>query len=389
MKILIVSYNKFPMNDAGAIREYNFGKIFKRLNFSAHFLGMGNTEYNQKCSTKDGIKYTSLRLKGKTLAIKIKNYFFHYKRLMKKLKEFEKLDKVLVIDIPIMSLLKLKKYCKKNSIELIHDSVEWYSASQFTLRFFAPSYIKKSLYNNYLIDKKIKVISISTFLNNHFLKKGIKSIRVPILFDVRELIESKEINKDKKLNLLYAGSPGKKDYLKEILYALTLLNESELKKVKMIILGVSLDEVKKIFIKDTVSMKKISKILEIRGRVPREKVIIELLKSDFTVLLRDPLKRYAKAGFPSKVVESLCHGVPIITNYSSDLNMYLKDNINSIIVKGCTSLDFYESLKKAMELKKMDLKKMKKNARKTGLENFDLEKYQGILKFFLESYDDE
>ncbi len=39
------------------------------------------------------------------------------------------------------------------------------------------------------------------------------------------------------------------------------------------------------------------------------------------------------AGFPTKFVESLGAGCPVITNYTSDLDLYLKNGFNGFVVK--------------------------------------------------------
>ena len=57
----------------------------------------------------------------------------------------------------------------------------------------------------------------------------------------------------------------------------------------------------------------------------------------FDVLLRYSDLRYTKAGFPTKVVESLASATPVITNITSDLEMYLKDGENSVISEGYTA----------------------------------------------------
>jgi hypothetical protein len=70
------------------------------------------------------------------------------------------------------------------------------------------------------------------------------------------------------------------------------------------------------------------------GRIPRPQVLEELSKADFTVLMRSEEQRYAKAGFPTKFVESLATATPVIANSTSDLGMYLKDGENGYVVKG-------------------------------------------------------
>ena len=53
-------------------------------------------------------------------------------------------------------------------------------------------------------------------------------------------------------------------------------------------------------------------------------------RSHFSILFRDN-ERYAKAGFPTKAMESMVNGCPLITNAVGDLSIILNSE-NSIIV---------------------------------------------------------
>ena len=60
------------------------------------------------------------------------------------------------------------------------------------------------------------------------------------------------------------------------------------------------------------------------GRIPYAEVKGKVADADFTVRLR-PNKRYANAGFPTKVGESMACGTPVIANITSDLGKYIID----------------------------------------------------------------
>jgi glycosyltransferase involved in cell wall biosynthesis len=98
------------------------------------------------------------------------------------------------------------------------------------------------------------------------------------------------------------------------------------------------------------------------------------------LLIRDENLRYAKAGFPTKIVESLACGTPPLCNYSSDLELYLEDKKNSIIANGHTSRDVYEAVKKALLItNENDRSLMRENSRKLALSSFDYSVYKDIL----------
>ena len=121
-----------------------------------------------------------------------------------------------------------------------------------------------------------------------------------------------------------------------------------------------------------------------RGRITRTEVLKELTNAHFTVLLRDANARYAKAGFPSKVVESLSTATPVICNLSSDLSKYLKDNVNSIIIESNSSLEIEKAIKRIVTLSEDDLKKMQLNARYTAENSFDYNLYEDKIKEFIQ-----
>lgn len=102
-------------------------------------------------------------------------------------------------------------------------------------------------------------------------------------------------------------------------------------KIEVNIYGVHEKQAKKWF--STKLYKRISKFVNFYTNVKREQLINAIMHSDFSILLRNSDEEFAKAGFPTKISESLFYGVPPITNISSDLNDYLIDKYNSIIVE--------------------------------------------------------
>ena len=372
MQILIISYNNFPGGDAGAVREYSLSKLFETLGHQVTIFTMGKGDFGIR-NNYQGIDYYSLRVPATNLFDKIKNYLNYSKRLMKMLETFEKkVDVVLVVNIPVNALLMVKKYAKAKSCLLIHDSVEWYSPEQFKLRYFSPLYIIKELYNRFLIDNEFRVIAISRYLQEHFIKRGLLVERIPIFFPTDEISSEKNCDFD-KLKLLYAGSPGKKDYLLEMIRGLSLMSDPDLKRIEFQIFGVSEEALKKLLGMELYL--RIKDYLVIHGKVSRGTVLESLKNAHFTVMLRDPSLRYAKAGFPTKVVESLASATPVITNISSDLAEFLIDGKNSIIVDGCLAIDFKQSIERALQLDSMTIESMFVESRKTAVETFDIKSY--------------
>ena len=379
MNIVICSLLKFPDGDAGSIRQNILAKMFKDCGFDVFVVGLGSYTGNKE-KEKDGYKYVSFRRQNNNKFNKILTYIFYYKNLIKLIKT-KKPEYILIDDIGIIRTMKLKKFCKKNKIKLIHDSVEWYSPEQFKYGKFSLGYIKKDILNRFVIDESINVIAISKYLENYYNAKKIMCQRIPILISKEDLSHVKNVNLD-KITFTYAGQPGKKDYLNLILDGFSLLNEEQLTKIQINIVGCTKTQIIESGYQLN-KLKKIEKQINFYGRVSHKKVLEILQTTDFTLLLRDAEKRYAKAGFPTKMVESLSNSTPIICNLTSDMIMYLKDGVNSLIVKNCNSLEFSETLIKALNLTYKERKILFENSYKTAEKCFVYNDYLDNLSQIL------
>ena len=383
MNLLIISYSDFPNGDAGAVRQEAIAKLFDDLGYNVYVVAMGKNEENiYEIKKYKQIQYTSIRKKSSTKIGKIINYFGYNSRLKKFINKKSKIkfDSILLVDAPIGTWRYLKRYCKKNKINLLHDCVEWYSPEQFKLGKWDVFYRKKDYINKYLIDKSVKVLAISTYLEEYFSNKGIKTIRIPVIMDTEELKVQKQDTQ--KINYMYAGSPGKKDYLTTILKGFCLLNEEELNKINILIYGINDKQINEYI--SEIEYNKIKSCMVCFGKVDR-KVIIEAYKTAaYTILMRDENLRYAKAGFPTKVVESLVFSTPIITNLTSDLKLYLKNKYNSFVVENLSEENFAKAIKESLEIKNEERIEMKNNARITAEENFDYRNYIEKMQVFME-----
>ena len=376
--VLLITTDKYPNGDAGSVRQYSFAKLYKELGYEVTVVGLGNCT-NYQLVTSDAISYISLRSAQNTLTARVKNYVGFKSRLKRFLSNYGNCEYIHVVNIPVNALFFIKKYAKKHNIKLIHDSVEWYSPEQFKNGRFSLPYIIKNKYNTKWIDKQFSVIAISSFLEKHFKSRGINAVRIPVIMNISEMPCEKRTAEDKTV-FLYAGSPGKKDYLAEIIKGFSLLPQELLTRVELQLLGISKEQLATLCGVEDSAVEYMGNSLVCLGRVPREEVMNRLAAADFTVLLRSETQRYAKAGFPTKAVESLSTATPIITNLTSDLGLYLKDGYNSIIVSDCLPTAFSKAVEKATTLTASEKNQMYSNARKTAEEHFDYKLYGKTLE---------
>lgn len=380
MYVLMVSPNKFPNGDAGAVRDGYFAKIYQELGYSVYHIGMGtDTTYGEY----NGVTFFSIYKNNKSYVRKIinnLNYRTSLNSVYKRIEQAKGLPSLIhIYDIPKAGICWALSLACENNIKIIHDSVEWYSPCEFSLGKFAYPYILKNRTNTKLIRKPIRVITISTYLNKYFLNKGLSTVRVPVIMDPQDY--HPQIRRDEqKIIIVYAGSPAKKDYLFECIQAFIRLPEEIKQKFEFRVIGASREYVASCCAGYGVPVE-----IKSFGRVPREVVIKNLEEADFSVLLRPENERYTKAGFPTKSVEALMNGCALLCNLSSDLGLYLQDGVNAIIAKDSTIEAMEQGFLRASELSHADLQVMRNSARQTAVKYFDYRNYIDLVREFIET----
>lgn len=381
-RVMLLSCYRYPAGDAGAVRQQGFAKLFMALGYSVTIVALGEcSDFTTKEDAETGATCCSLRYPGEGIYSKIKSRVMFFDNALKLVND-KKPTHILVEDIGLRNLFRLKKHCNKNGITLIHDSVEWYSSSEFKLGVLSPEYISKCILNSILIDKNIRVIAISRYLEKYYAKKGIATVRIPVFMDY-SLYENKKKRLDSEIvTILYAGSPGRKDYLKEVINALNILTFEERKRIKLRIIGCTKEQLIKNCGVSTETINSLSDSLEVKGRLSREEVLKQYESADFSVLIR-PQLRYAQAGFPTKAVESLMTGTPIICNLTSDLELYLTANKDSVILKDSSTQELINALRYICGLSIDQRLLMSKSASATAAEKFGVDMFSSVIKRIL------
>lgn len=380
MRVLICGLLNTPNGDAGALRQHKLAIMCHALGHEIMVVGLGKSNGMNQMSI-DGITYISLREGAGNVRDKVMSHLRYWKRLKKVMSSF-KPDVIIMDDLGPSKTIKLKQYCKARKIRLIHDSVEWYSPEQFKHGKFSLGYIRKDILNRFLIDKTCGVIAISRYLEDHFKAKGCRCVRIPIVIAESDLCKEKDLPDDKVV-FTYAGHPGKKDYLHVMLDAFALLPSELLQRVVFNIVGCTKEQMIVAGISVEV-LNKLDQRLIVHGLVSHDEVLRILKGTHFTLLMRSPEQRYAKAGFPSKVVESLSMSTPVICNLTSDLGRYLTDGVDSLFVEDCSSGALAKVLEIAIKILNPERCIMCKHSSDTALLRFNYLKYLSQLASLME-----
>lgn len=213
MTYIYVTSERFGSDTAAAARILSFCKILTELNHNILVVSLDEAADDKGTfRIHHGIQYVSLRSTSATIFPKILNHLRFTSRLktcLAKLNHKYNIEGIFFYNIPIWSVVFLKKYSLKKNMQLFHDSVEWYSPEQFKWGKFAFPYLCKNILNSRLIDTQVKVFSISSYLNEYYCSKHIKSARFPIMVDTA-LFSFKKKNNPRKNLIALCGLPWQK-----------------------------------------------------------------------------------------------------------------------------------------------------------------------------------
>jgi glycosyltransferase involved in cell wall biosynthesis len=265
---------------------------------------------------------------------------------------------------------------------LIGDVCEWYDPRQMNYGRLDPSYAVFCLVFHWFLPRFRHLIVISKLLERHFGGQGRNVIRIVPAVDPSKIPCIDRTPRD-RLVLLYAGLPGRKDLLREFLAALASLAPDEISRIEFRLLGPTKQELIKLLGKSAGLLTQLAETVKPLGRVPRDRVLDALQGAHFTVLLR-PNQRYANAGFPSKVPESLAAGAPVLLNLTSDLGEYLGDGTAALPIHDCSPVEVAKAIRRALQLSPEELQDLRRCARAKAEQCFDYRLYLDTFTTYLE-----
>lgn len=380
MRVLFVTLDKCPNIDAGAVRTHMIAKMLVDEKVAVTVISMGPYN-NSGFDIVDGIKYISFRSKSNAIVSKVIAYTLFHLKLMRYLRR-EQFDIIFHTQVDERTFRVIKKYGQHQHSKLVYDAVEWFSPEQFKNGAKSHAYKLNNNYNTNYIKGGHKAISISSYLYKNFCNQGVDSLLMPVVLDVKSISYNKYF--ENKINIIYAGVPGKKDYLDVMIKAISFLKKEERDCLHLKIIGCS----KQQFVDNTtIDMRDIEKLdgcVEFLGRISRAEVLKEYKNADFSVLIRPAAARYAQAGFPTKLVESLSTATPVICNYTSDIDKYIQNMKNGIVVNGEDEYACLESLRCVISLDRKSILEMQKHARRTAEQYFDYRIYVNKMIEFIE-----
>lgn len=361
-RILYIGGFEMPDKNAAAQRVLSIAKSLRISGFETIFYGI--TKTGDIKGIVDGFEYNALQYPKGTLA------WIRYalgEGIVERIKQWEP-DIVITYNYPAFAQEKVIRYCHKNGIKVVGDITEWYMPTDIVRK--VDTALRMQWSNKHLDG----IIAISRYLNNYY--KGNVTIQLPPMVDTDEpkWKQTEGIKKQQKKQLIYAGQPSfSKDRLDFIIKGIARIPHDS---IILHIVGITLEQYTKIY-GNEINVTELPIVFH--GRLPHTDTVKLLMESDFQIFFR-PNIRLNNAGFPTKFVESMSAGVPVIMNRISNVDDYLNDGINGIMIENPSESEIYEALKRVSNMSRDDADVMKANCARDA---FDYRRYVRPLEEFM------
>lgn len=336
----IIYYGGFTLPDksASANRVVSNGKIFSSLGYKTAFIGVSEEKF-------EGIRpipghedmFEIAHPESTSQWLKHMMSVEHITSLADK---YGDVGKVILYNVPMLTLMKAKKVFKKKNIEVCYDCTEWTKDTDGSL----PKRIFKA-FDEFLISNFAHKIADGMIAISKKMEKKYKTCKkllvLPPLIDINdEIWHQQPENHEGVFEFCFAGIPdGKKESLDKVVKAFNSINKDS---IRLRIIGITEDDFHRIYPDCSIIENACQKII-FMGRLSHNETVRYILGCDCYIFIRRSDRRN-NAGFPTKFAESFTCGVPIITTDVSDVGKYIKKSGKGCLLKDMTT----ESISEAM-----------------------------------------
>ncbi len=384
MHILMFSDFALPDSCANATRVFSFAQLFRQSGHDVSLLGIAYQQGADLAGTYKDFDYEMLQakpyygLKAYKRTADLNRQIAAY--LERKQTEWE-INAIFLSNVYYDFASVFQRFSRKHKVSLIVNQVEWYEKdnAQFKGPTGKLNFIKNRIALRYIHKKMKNILAISSLLDDYYKARGCNTVTVPTIVDPAEYaaVAHAAVRDRDEVHIAYAGAPGKKDYVLNAVRALPLLTDEERKRIRLHFYGVTEEQLRCLGLSEHLDN------VVCHGRIPYEQVKDKIADADFTVLLR-PNLRYANAGFPTKVGESMACGTPVIANLTSDLDRYVLDGKTGFVCADETAESCAEAFRKALGMTDAKLQDMREQTLQLSKTAFDYRAYTETVQSFLQ-----
>lgn len=383
MRILLFSQFGLPDSCPAATRVMNLARLLREMGHEVQLLGVAYAQGSVLTGEEDGLAYAMLQAnacQGLQAGKRVRDLDGQIRLFLAEAES--PWDMIILSNVYYDHARAFRQYARKHGTRLTVNAVEWYALDDERFRGLggAVNLLKNRMALRHIHVRMGNIIAISTLLYRYYAVRGCRVALIPTIVDMKEY-EGLTHPAHERLRIAYAGSPARKDYILNAVRALTLLTPEERSRIEMHLYGPTLAQLRGLGLPEEL-LEACGEALVCHGRIPYAEVKQRVAEADFTVLLR-PDRRYANAGFPTKVGESMACGTPVICNHTSDLHLYVRDGETGLVVRDESAQACAESFRRALGLSAADRAAMRQAARQEAEQAFDYRNYIGHLGRFL------
>lgn len=358
-KIVYAGGFELPDKNAAAQRVMANARLLRDMGFEVEFIGV-TRDPAHAAAVADGFRVTNVAYPQSAVQWLWHIVSFCDMRMI----TGSAPDYVVLYNFPAVASLRILGACHKRGIRVVHDLTEWETAEGWAPR----TLIRKAdicLRMHVCMKKMDGVIAISRYLYDYYRVRT-RTILVPPTVDLTQgkWNRQRELTVGSPVRLVYAGSAGfgRKDRLDRIIDAM----EGK-QRLHLTVIGMTREQYEQGYGRKVPA----SVNVEFRGRVSHEEAVKAVCDADFQMLIReDTLKN--RAGFPTKLVESMSCCTPLIATETSNITDYIKDSENGILVSEMNPLELV--MVNLGKMPEAEILKMKEACR--GLKDFDYRQYK-------------
>ena len=394
-RIVYAGYFRFPEGNAAAARVLAIGKALRDSGHEVLFAGAQNEPRSQdraedgRCYYQ-GFEYQSMRETAPEGASRLSRAMCYAGAGRNTARWLGGRDPSSIVAVVIYNALtayagRIHQFCRRHDIPLVLDLTEWYEApKQWRL---------KSLVRKLDIDWTMQVlnvrarnvIAISSKLADFYRERGLNTIRIPPLVDLDEprwAATALASASNRPVRFVYAGRTfARKDSVGNLLAAFARLRQRGADAV-LELCGLPREEVAASGPQAPEHIRELGNHLVIHGHLPTPADATRVMQSaDVLLLVKEP-GPLAEAQFPTKLVEYLAVGRPVLLNLTSDIEHYVRDGEQAFVIPDNSPEAIVAGVTSALE-RRADLPRMALASRACAEAFFDYRQHvEGLASFF-------
>jgi glycosyltransferase involved in cell wall biosynthesis len=361
--VLIVGNFEFPNGNAAGKRVAGIGFILKQLGYEPVFLGVDRKQEKSKSvedSHFEAFGMSAYALPYPQGLINWVNSRVPFEKTMRVVQRIGLKNIVAFVAYgnPCISILmnKYRLWCRENGIFFFADCVDWIQFSEKGLLHSIIKYLDTNFQKRYVIARADAVIVISSYLYDFYSRVGRRVLKLPPVTDVRLhsaaiAIALKKYNSGSKTvtpkNFVYAGSPflikpnaSPNTFKDRLDRSISLFYKVFARTNKFVfdIYGLTRDEYLLVLPQHRKMLEEMKDNVFFHGNIESCELEKRIIEADFTILHRDD-NLVTRAGFPTKISESISLGVPVIAESTSNIGDYIVDGYNGVLINPNNELD--------------------------------------------------